>query len=206
MNLVLRFECNNDDYVVYVILSGLWRVYRKAHSTYYTVYLRSYCTVCYGVSLHYPHLLNNLWRTNECLCMKKCRMYSVHCSTKESRNKLFENRNPRWYGMGSVSGKPVPKKLDWFERISVKYLATWFCTQLVLRPQFKMAAFSWKSPVGGGVHNHSLKRQEISKWSWQVTSPVWGKKMRNFQSKGCAPPPVQIFRFWGKSGHFKLRS
>jgi hypothetical protein len=26
-----------------------------------------------------------------------------------------------------------------------------------------------------GVHNHTLKRQEISKWSCQVTPPVWGK-------------------------------
>jgi hypothetical protein len=48
----------------------------------------------------------------------------------------------------------------------------------------------------GGVHNHSLKRQEISKWSWQVTSPVWGKKNEEHSVERLCPPcpDFQILR------------
>jgi hypothetical protein len=64
--------------------------------------------------------------------------------------------------------------------------------QLILRPQFKMAAFPSKSEnlqyTGGAVSPDSF----ISRFP-----VVW--------ENGCAlPPPLR--RFSGKSGHFKLRS
>jgi hypothetical protein len=62
MNLVLRFECNNDDYVFNVIFSGLWRVCRKAHSSYCAVCLKSCCTVYYGISLHRQRIPIGLMR------------------------------------------------------------------------------------------------------------------------------------------------
>jgi hypothetical protein len=45
----------------------------------------------------------------------------------------------------------------------------------------------------GGVHNHSVKRQEISKWSWQVTSPVWGKKNEEHSVERLCNPPLSRF-------------
>ena len=59
----------------------------------------------------------------------------------------------------------------------------------------------------GGVHDGSLKRQEIPKWNWQMTPSVWEKKMRTVHREGvhfgifcrlrersCTPPHVQNFR------------